>query len=62
VQIYESVDETAATATAIIKITVTVKKAAKPGKELVNNAQVSSATADPNMANNSAVQKTMVSK
>lgn len=47
---------------AIIKITVTVSKTAKVGKELVNNATVSSTTYDPVMTNNSVVQKTMVSK
>jgi uncharacterized membrane protein len=47
---------------ATIKITVTVNKTAKAGKELVNTAQVSSAIHDPDMANNSVTQKTMVLK
>jgi uncharacterized repeat protein (TIGR01451 family) len=47
---------------AIIKITVTVNKAAKPGKELVNNATVSSAINDPILTNNTVVQKTLVTK
>ncbi len=49
-------------ASAVIKITVTVNKTAKLGKELVNNAAVSSATYDPVTTNNSVVQKTMVAK
>jgi uncharacterized repeat protein (TIGR01451 family) len=48
--------------TAIIKITVTVNKTAKVGKELVNTAEVSSTIYDPEMANNTVTQKTMVSK
>jgi uncharacterized repeat protein (TIGR01451 family) len=48
--------------TAIIKITVAVNKTAKVGKELVNTAEVSSTTYDPEMANNTVTQKTMVSK
>jgi len=48
--------------TALIKITVMVIKAAKVGKELVNNAFVSSSTFDPNLSNNAVVQKTMVVK
>ncbi len=47
---------------AVIKITVIVNKAAKAGKELVNNATVSSVTYDPVMINNSVVQKTLVAK
>jgi uncharacterized repeat protein (TIGR01451 family) len=47
---------------AIIKITVTVNKTAKVGKELVNNAVVSSTTYDPVMTNNTVVQKTLVAK
>lgn len=47
---------------ATIKITVTVNKTAKVGKDLVNNATVSSQTYDPVIINNSAVQKTMVTK
>jgi uncharacterized repeat protein (TIGR01451 family) len=48
--------------TATIKITVTVNKTAKVGKELVNTAEVSSTSYDPEMANNTVTQKTMVSK
>jgi uncharacterized repeat protein (TIGR01451 family) len=47
---------------AVIKITVTVNKTAKVGKELVNNASVSSETFDPDLLNNSVVQKTLVKK
>jgi uncharacterized repeat protein (TIGR01451 family) len=47
---------------AVIKITVTVSKTAKVGKELVNNASVASETYDPNLLNNSVVQKTLVKK
>jgi uncharacterized repeat protein (TIGR01451 family) len=47
---------------AVIKITVTVNKTAKVGKELVNNATLSSAIYDPIMTNNTVVQKTMVAK
>jgi uncharacterized repeat protein (TIGR01451 family) len=47
---------------AVIKITVTVNKDAKVGKELVNNASVSSDTFDPDLLNNSTVQKTLVKK
>ena len=48
--------------TAAIKITVTVSKTVKTGKELVNNAAVSSATYDPDSTNNLVVQKTLVLK
>jgi uncharacterized repeat protein (TIGR01451 family) len=47
---------------ATIKITVTVNKTARVGKELVNNATVSSMIYDPIMTNNTVVQKTMVAK
>jgi uncharacterized repeat protein (TIGR01451 family) len=47
---------------ATIKITVTVSKTAKVGKELVNNALVSSTTYDPDLLNNNVVQKTLVAK
>jgi uncharacterized repeat protein (TIGR01451 family) len=47
---------------ATIKITVTVNSAAKVGKELVNNVTVSSDTFDPNLLDNSVVEKTMVTK
>lgn len=55
-------DSLASGSSAIIKITVMVNKTAKVGKELVNNAFVSSATFDPNLSNNSVVQKTLVAK
>ncbi len=45
-----------------IKITVTVSKTAKVGKDLVNTAQVTSATYDPNSTNNAVTQKTSVIK
>jgi hypothetical protein len=45
-----------------IKITVTVNRAARVGKELVNNAQASSVTSDSVLTNNMVVQKTMVAK
>lgn len=45
-----------------IKITVKVNKTAKVGKELVNNAFVSSTTFDPDLVNNAVVQKTLVAK
>ena len=48
--------------TATIKITVTVSKTVKIGKQLVNNAQVSSATYDLVTTNNTVVQKTLVVK
>ncbi len=48
--------------TAAIKLTVKVSKTAKPGKDLVNNAWVSSLTFDPVDANNTVVQKTLVIK
>jgi uncharacterized repeat protein (TIGR01451 family) len=48
--------------TTTIKITVTVNKDAKVGKELVNNASVLSETPDPDSLNNSVVQKTLVIK
>jgi uncharacterized repeat protein (TIGR01451 family) len=48
--------------TAVIKVSVTVNKNAKEGKNLVNTAQVSSVTYDPILANNSATEKTMVAK
>jgi uncharacterized repeat protein (TIGR01451 family) len=48
--------------TATIKITVTVNKDAKVGKELVNSASLSSETFDPDLLNNSVVQKTLVIK
>jgi hypothetical protein len=41
---------------------VTVSKTAKVGKELVNNASVSSETYDPDLLNNSVVLKTLVMK
>jgi hypothetical protein len=46
----------------VIKIIVTVNKTAKVGKELVNNATVSSATYDPMLTNITVVQKTLVAK
>ena len=52
----------AAGSSASIKINVTVNKTAKVGKDLVNNAVVSSATYDPDMLNNSMVLKTTVAK
>ncbi len=52
----------AAGSSASIKITVTVNKDAKLGRDLINNVVVSSATYDPDMLNNSAVQKTTVAK
>ena len=55
-------DSLANGSTAIIKITVLVNKTAKVGKELVNNAFVSSVTFDPDLTNNAVVQKTMVVK
>ncbi len=57
-----SSESLASGSSAIIKITVIVNKTAKPGKELVNNAFVSSATFDPDLSNNTVVQKTMVIK
>lgn len=47
---------------AIIKVSVVVSKTARVGKEVVNNASVSSATFDPNLSNNAAAQKTLVVK
>jgi uncharacterized repeat protein (TIGR01451 family) len=47
---------------AAIKLTVMVNKTAKVGKELVNNAMVSSLTYDPVLTNNTVVQKTLVAK
>jgi uncharacterized repeat protein (TIGR01451 family) len=47
---------------ATIKITVKVNKTAKVGKDLVNNASVSSLTDDPVLTNNTVVQKTRVAK
>jgi uncharacterized repeat protein (TIGR01451 family) len=47
---------------ATIKITVTVIKTAKVGKDLVNTAEVSSPAYDPHTENNSAMQKTTVAK
>jgi hypothetical protein len=55
-------DSLASGSTAIIKITVLVNKTAKVGKELINNAFVSSVIFDPDLSNNSVVQKTMVTK
>lgn len=49
-------------ASVTIKITVTVSKTAKIGRDLVNTALVSSATYDPDMINNTATQKTRVAK
>jgi len=49
-------------ATAYIKISVIVKKSAPVGKDLVNNAEVTSLTFDPDLLNNSVVQKTRVVK
>lgn len=46
----------------VIMITVTVNKTAKVGKELFNNATVSSATNDPVLTNNTVVQKALVAK
>jgi large repetitive protein len=47
---------------AVIKITVTVNKTAKVGKDLVNNASISSETFDPDLLNNSVIEKTLVLK
>ncbi len=49
-------------ATATINITVKVSKTAKVGKDLVNNAFVSSLTDDLDLTNNSVVEKTLVKK
>lgn len=49
-------------ATAYIKISVLVKKSAPVGKDLVNNAEVTSLTFDPDLLDNDAVQKTRVVK
>jgi len=57
-----TIDSLKSGSSAIIKITVLVNKTAKLGKELVNNAFVSSSTFDPDMSNNAIVQKTMVAK
>jgi uncharacterized repeat protein (TIGR01451 family) len=57
-----TIDSLASGSSAIIKITVLVNKTAKVGKELVNNAFVSSITFDPNLSNNAVVQKTLVVK
>lgn len=52
----------ASDATVYIKISVLVNKSAPVGKDLVNNAEVTSLTVDPNLMNNDAVQKTRVVK
>lgn len=55
-------DSLASGDSAVIKITVKVNKTAKVGKELVNNAFVSSTTFDPDLVNNAVIQKTLVVK
>ncbi len=47
---------------AVIKISVLVAKSAPVGKNLINNGNVTSLTFDPDLVNNSVVQKTMVRK